>query len=219
MFQPSPFNESSRSTANSEPFAQRKLYIDRERDSSAATVFHMLGSPRTRPIHTTIRSLPFQSRCDDANPGRVRMTHSERARAVPCESRKTMQRRPRLSEVLRSKGCNIKNLRYAISVLCIAVMILAPTVSLAQMAGPGPYSKTAESGKLTFIHHHSTAKIVSLKIVSRPSHGKAVISKEGDRTNVRYQSRPGFHGVDSFTYVRVSQDRYAGNYTITVTVK
>jgi hypothetical protein len=96
--------------------------------------------------------------------------------------------------------------------------------------GPGYVSATAESGKLTLVAHtgagysNSPTGIgpfanYSVKIQTPPKNGKATLQRVGTRTNVFYQSKKGFVGQDEFQYVRVSDDRLAGVYTVAVTVR
>jgi hypothetical protein len=91
--------------------------------------------------------------------------------------------------------------------------------------GPGYVTATAESGKLTLVAHTGTGYGVvplanySVKIQTPPKNGKATLQRVGARTNVFYQSKKGFVGQDEFQYVRVSDDRLAGVYTVAVTVR
>ena len=106
--------------------------------------------------------------------------------------------------------------------------------AFAQMSGrgggPGFVTATAESGKLTLVAHTGAGYSntpggvgpfanYSVKIQTPPKNGKATLQRVGTRTNVFYQSKKGFVGQDEFQYVRVSDDRLAGVYTVAVTVR
>jgi hypothetical protein len=88
-------------------------------------------------------------------------------------------------------------------------------------------SITVHSGVQASAGHHRSSLVrgvanpvpYSIRLVTPPKSGKATIARGSERTNIYYQSKPGFVGQDSFQYVRVSDDRFAGTYTVAVTVK
>jgi hypothetical protein len=85
----------------------------------------------------------------------------------------------------------------------------------------------AQSGVQTSAGHHHASLVrgvmnpvpYTIQLVTPPKSGKATIARGPERTNIYYQSKPGFVGQDSFQYVRVSDDNFAGTYTVAVTVR
>jgi hypothetical protein len=63
------------------------------------------------------------------------------------------------------------------------------------------------SGKPCEIWFRSSGPIYSVQIIKRPAHGTASI---GSANKVIYQSRPGYTGADSFTYM------YSGRTSLNV---
>ena len=84
---------------------------------------------------------------------------------------------------------------------------------------------TAHSGVKTLVAHPHASQIAgqpvpyTAKPVTTPKHGTISVVRAGSRTNIFYQSTKGYVGEDSFQFVRVANDAYAGTYTVTVTVK
>jgi hypothetical protein len=123
---------------------------------------------------------------------------------------------------------NIKNILLAFLVTAFVFGLLLPYAQ-AQM-GPVQfnYSATVASGTAATVGHARSshamgdpAKLVpySISPATKPKNGTVTIRRAGDRTTISYRSKPGFVGQDSFQYVRVSNDRFAGTYTVAVTVK
>ena len=59
----------------------------------------------------------------------------------------------------------------------------------------------------------------TIKAGTGPKHGTVSIERGSYETKVFYQSAKGYVGDDSFQYVRVSDDKYGGTYTVAVTVR
>src|SRR5712671_6159958 len=108
----------------------------------------------------------------------------------------------------------------------IFVLGLLLPYALAQTGG-GQFTKTAhaKSGEKKMVGHAWSSQFqgnmipYSIKPLTNPKNGTVSIERGTYRTNVYYQSKKGFVGLDSFQYIRVSNDRFAGTYTVAVTVK
>ena len=59
----------------------------------------------------------------------------------------------------------------------------------------------------------------TIKAGTSPKHGTVSIERGSYDTKVFYQSTKGYVGEDSFQYVRVSDDKFGGTYTVAVTVR
>lgn len=110
------------------------------------------------------------------------------------------------------------------SLLLLAALLLGvfSTGGSATAAGPGHKEIVATSGVPVEAGHHG--KIAApgsflLKITKRPSHGTVTIQRAGRISRIIYKSRKGYAGRDDFAYVRIGSDRFAGTYTVGVTVK
>jgi hypothetical protein len=96
--------------------------------------------------------------------------------------------------------------------------------ALAQMGGFN-YTAVAHSGEKTMVSHHHSSQFqgnpipYTLKPLTSPKNGTISIERGTYLTKVFYQSKKDFVGQDSFQFVRVSDDRFAGTYTVAVTVK
>jgi hypothetical protein len=84
-------------------------------------------------------------------------------------------------------------------------------------AGPGSSSINVRSGERHRVLSHSLPH--PIRVVVRPKNGSVTLSKEAGRTVIYYQSRRGYVGPDSFTYIRISNDRFGGTYAVAVTVR
>ena len=91
--------------------------------------------------------------------------------------------------------------------------------------GPGHYEITTSSGVPHKAGKHRPSSFqgnpspFSLKITKPPKHGSVRIQQSAGVSSVIYQSKSGYTGRDDFAYVRVGSDRFAGTYTVGVTVK
>jgi hypothetical protein len=76
---------------------------------------------------------------------------------------------------------------------------------------------TAQSGKPCEIYFRSSGPMPHLQIIKRPAHGSVSI---GSANKVIYQSRAGYSGIDSFTYVHSGRNarNVPGKAVITVAV-
>jgi hypothetical protein len=83
----------------------------------------------------------------------------------------------------------------------------------------------AHSGEKTMVSHHHSSQFqgnpipYTIKPLTSPKNGTVSIERGTYQTKVFYQSKKGFVGQDSFQFVRVSDDKFAGTYTVAVTVK
>jgi hypothetical protein len=88
---------------------------------------------------------------------------------------------------------------------------------------PGTKHVTVDSGVAKKVAGHGyqvDPRSFSLKITKRPQNGTArIVRTSKGASDVIYQSRKGYVGEDSCTYVRVGSDARAGTYVIAITVK
>jgi hypothetical protein len=115
------------------------------------------------------------------------------------------------------------NRRFFLTISMSAPILWCLPVSPARAQGPGHKSITTASGKPVSAGTHGLGDTgpFSLKITKRPSNGVVKIESRGAGVQrVMYTSRKGFVGKDEFAYVRVGgTPRFAGTYTVSVTVK
>lgn len=112
-----------------------------------------------------------------------------------------------------------------------AALVLGLLLPRAQaQMGPVQFNKSAivDSGAAAAVAHAWSSHVMgdptklipySITPATKPKNGTVTIRRVGDRTTISYRSKPGFVGQDSFQYVRVSNDKFAGTYTVAVTVK
>ena len=124
------------------------------------------------------------------------------------------------------QGDNMRRLTLFVVFLSILALGYFSIKNLAEASGgfgPGHKEVTASSGVPHRVSKHwpfrTNPTAFSLKITKPPKHGSVKIQQSADITSVIYQSKPGFNGKDDFAYVRVGSDRFAGTYTVAVTVK
>jgi hypothetical protein len=110
------------------------------------------------------------------------------------------------------------------SVLAAILGVGLLSYAMAQMGG---FTKmaVAHSGEKTMGSHHHSSQFqgnpipYTIKPLTSPKNGTVSIERGTYQTKVFYQSKKGFVGQDSFQFVRVSDDKFAGTYTVAVTVK
>ncbi len=114
---------------------------------------------------------------------------------------------------------------FFISLAAALPAILSVRPSAAMGGGPGHHEVTVKSGEPHRVGHHWPSSATgnpspfSLKVTQPPKHGTVKIEQSAGVSSVIYQSKPGYIGRDDFTYIRVGSDKFAGTYTVGVTVK
>jgi hypothetical protein len=92
-------------------------------------------------------------------------------------------------------------------------------------SGPSNYHITAKSGEPHIVTRAWPSTVggnpsaFSLKVSQQAKHGSVSIQQSAGVSTVIYRSKPGYIGKDDFAYVRTGSDKFAGTYTIAVTVR
>jgi Bacterial Ig domain len=133
-----------------------------------------------------------------------------------------------LEDLIRGEKLMKRSILLASLAAALVLGLLLPHAQ-AQM-GPVQFNKsvTVDSGVAATVGHAMSSHVMgdptklvpySIRPATKPKSGTVTIGRVGDRTTISYRSKPGFVGQDSFQYVRVSNDKFAGTYTVAVTVK
>jgi len=131
-----------------------------------------------------------------------------------------------LENSIREEKLMKRSILLAALAAAFVLAVLSP-YAFAAMGGGGEFNKTAvvESGVKTMVAGPHASQMqgapvpYTVKTVTNPKHGTVSMLRVGDRTKVFYQSRKGYVGEDSFQFVRIANDAFAGTYTVAVTVK
>jgi len=116
---------------------------------------------------------------------------------------------------------NIGSRSIIIAVLALGVL---PPCALAGMGGFN-YHVHVQSGEKKKVGYAYPSQFqgnpipYTIKSGTSPKHGTVSIERGSYETKVFYQSAKGYVGQDSFQYVRVSDDKFGGTYTVAVTVR
>ncbi len=120
----------------------------------------------------------------------------------------------------------MKHWKILLSAVALASAMLMSTMSTEVIAALSNFkSITVKSGMSHKAGTHWASQVnnapvpYSIKVSEPPKQGTVTLRQEAGRTSVVYQSRSGYTGTDGFKYVRVSDDRFAGTYTVAVTVR
>jgi hypothetical protein len=119
---------------------------------------------------------------------------------------------------------------WSIMVGAVILGILSPYAQAQMGTGTVQFNKsvTVDSGATTTVAHAMSSYVMgdptklvpyTLSTSTKPKNGTVTVRRTGDITKISYRSKPGFVGQDSFQYIRVSNDKFAGTYTVAVTVK
>jgi hypothetical protein len=107
----------------------------------------------------------------------------------------------------------------------ILAAILVPGLLSPYALAQFSYMHTVHSGVKTVVNRQRASEFqgnmipYSIKPLTNPKNGTVTIERGSADTKIFYQSKKDFVGADSFQFVRVSDDKYGGTYTVAVTVK
>ena len=118
----------------------------------------------------------------------------------------------------------MKNVRLGSIPIAVLVLGALSPVALAMMGGFN-YHVHAQSGERKQVGNAYSSQFqgnpipYAIKPLTSPKHGTMSIERGSSETKIYYQSAKGYLGQDSFQYVRVSDDKFGGTYTVAVTVR
>jgi hypothetical protein len=117
----------------------------------------------------------------------------------------------------------MKNVR--LRAILVALFAMGALSSYALAMGGFNYHVDVQSGEKKKVGYAYSSQFqgnpipYTIKPLTSPKHGAVSIERGSTETKIFYQSAKGYVGEDSFQYVRVSDDKFGGTYTVAVTVR